>query len=92
MGHWYTEVYVIAGVLSAMRITGFVVGIPGIINSNYNQIYIGGGIAVLSYAIDIADAPYSAQRYNNTHSTSAYLLPEQNLGQTYPLFAYSFTF
>lgn len=92
MGHWYTEDYVVAGVLSAMRITGFVVGIPGIINSNYNQIYIGGGIAVLSYAIDIADAPYSAQRYNNTHSTSAYLAPEQNVGQTYPLFAYSFTF
>ncbi len=92
MGHWYTEDYVIAGVLTAMRITGFVVAVPGIINSNYNQIYVGGGIAVLSYAIDIADAPYSAQRYNNSHATSAYLLPEQNLGQTYPLFAYSFTF
>lgn len=91
MGHWYTEDYVIAGVLSAMRITGFAIGIPGVINSNYNQIYIGSGLAVVSYAIDIADAPYSAQRFNNKQS-SAYLLPEENSGQTIPVFAYSFNF
>ncbi len=90
MGHWYTEDYVIAGVLSAIRITGFAIGIPGVINSNYDQIYVGGGLAVLSYAIDIADAPYSAQRFNNKQS--AYLLPEQTVGQTVPLFAYSFKF
>lgn len=91
MGHWYTEDYVVAGVLSAMRIAGLAIGIPGIINSNYNQIYVGGGIAVLSYAVDIADAPYSARRFNEA-LTSAYFLPEQSAEPTLPLFAYTFKF
>lgn len=90
MGHWYTEDYVIAGVLSAVRIAGLAIGIPGVINSEYNQIYLGGGLAILSYAIDIADAPYSARRFNEKHS--AYLLPQQNPGMTIPLFAYSINF
>lgn len=91
MGHWYTEDYVIAGVLTAIRVAGVAIAVPGILNSNYNQIYVGGGMAVLTYAIDIADASYSAQRFNNKHS-SAYLLPEENVGSTIPIFSYAFKF
>jgi hypothetical protein len=90
MGHWYTEDYVIAGVLTTIRLVGFAIGIPGVINSEYEKIYIGGGMALASYVIDVADAPFSADRYNDKHS--AYLLPDQSTGMTIPMFAYSFKF
>lgn len=93
MGHWYTEDYVIAGVLSAIRIAGLGIGIPGIINSDYNLIYLGGGVALLSYVIDIADAGYSADRYNEDHSPHAMVIPAQSKsGSTIPLLAYSIKF
>ncbi|MEZ4845513.1 MAG: hypothetical protein R2877_00630 [Bdellovibrionota bacterium] len=91
MGHWYTEDYVIAGTLTALRLLGLGIGIPGVVNSNYTQIYVGGGIALVSYVIDVADAPYSAQRFNNKQQ-SAYLLPEDRVTSTIPLFAYNFKF
>lgn len=91
MGHWYTEDYLIAGVLTAIRIGGFAVGIPGIINRDNEKIYIGTGLAVLSYAIDIADAPYSADRYNESHKI-AYLQAEEQQGKSIALFSHSFTF
>ena len=91
MGHWYTEDYVIAGTLTALRLLGLGIGIPGVVNSNYTQIYVGGGIALVSYVIDVADAPYSAQRFNNKQQ-SAYLLPEDRNTSTIPLLAYNFKF
>ncbi|MCC7460310.1 MAG: hypothetical protein IT286_03310 [Proteobacteria bacterium] len=91
IGHWYTEDYVIAGVLSVFRITGLAIGIPGVINSEYEKIYIGAGLSLVSYALDIVDASASADRFNEKHS-SAYLLPEIRTGSTLPLFAYSFKF
>lgn len=91
MGHWYTHDFLIAGIVTAMRIGGGAVGVLGIVNRDNQKIYIGAGIAVVSYAIDIADAPFSADRYNESH-TSAYLLPEEQSGKTYPLFAHTFTF
>lgn len=94
MGHWYTQDYVIAGVLSAIRLIGFGIAIPGVINSDYSLIYLGGGVALLSYVIDVADAGSSADRYNEDHSpkTSMLIPAQQKNGNTIPLFAYSFKF
>lgn len=96
MGHWYTEDYVIAGVLTGIRVGGIAIGLPGIINTDYSLMYLGGGLILLSYVLDIADAPFSADRYNESHSTAMMnsTLPIQlaSNGITYPLFAYSFQF
>lgn len=91
MGHWYTNDFAIAGILTAIRVGGTIIGVIGIINRENEKIFIGAGMDVVSYAIDIADAPFSANRYNESH-TSAYLLPEERSGKTYPLFAHTFTF
>ena len=73
MGHWYTQDYAIAGILTALRVTGIALTGLGIYNYNNNQIFLGGGISLLSYGIDIGDAASSAHRYNKKHSPNAYL-------------------
>ena len=91
MGHWYTQDYVIAGVLTAIRVGGIAIGLAGIINGTSEKIYIGSGMAIISYALDIADAPYSAERYNDQHA-QAFLYPEKTHGKSIPLLAYQFRF
>jgi hypothetical protein len=91
LGHWYTQDYVIAGAITAMRLLGAGIAIPGIINSNYTNIYLGGGIALASYVIDVADAPYSATRFNNKAEEQAFFLSEPQ-GQQLAYVSYTFTF
>lgn len=64
MGHWYTRDYVVAGLLSALRIGGLAFGIPALINQNNPAAFAGGLLVAFSYAADVIDAPFSANRYN----------------------------
>lgn len=64
MGHWYTEDYVFAGILTGVRVGGLAVGIPGIVKRNTPMIVSGALIAFFSYIADALDAPFSARRYN----------------------------
>ena len=64
MGHWYAEDYVLAGVLTGVRVAGIAVGVPGIIKNNTALIVAGAVIAGASYIIDVADAPFAVDRYN----------------------------
>ncbi len=65
IGEWYSHDYTIGGVLTALRLGGLGLGIPGIINENYVLLTIGAALFGFSYIYDIVDAPYAVQRYND---------------------------
>lgn len=64
IGHWYAEEYVLAGILTGVRVGGLALGIPGIIKNNSAMIIVGAILAGASYLIDIADAPFAVNRFN----------------------------
>src|SRR5262249_33095754 len=64
IGHWYTYDYTIAGILTGLRLAGFAAGIPGIVNDDTALIWMGSIMVGFSYLFDVADAPFSVQRYN----------------------------
>jgi hypothetical protein len=65
IAHWYTRDYPTAGLLTGLRVGGLAVGIPAIINRKNSLIWIGGILAGLSYIIDVVDAPFTVERYND---------------------------
>ena len=65
MGHWYAEEYLVAGILSVLRVAGLAVGIPGIMEQNNNMILTGSLLAGFSYLADIGNVPFAIERYND---------------------------
>ena len=92
MGHWYTEDYIVAGFLTAIRVAGIAVGSIGIAQRNNSDIFLGVGLAVLSWGIDIGDAPFSANRYNEAHQHSQQMIQPVDQGMTVPIFSYAARF
>ena len=64
MGHWYAEDYLIAGVLTGLRVIGIAVGVPGIAKGSGTMIATGGIIYGFSYLADVFDTPFAVRRYN----------------------------
>ncbi|MCB0309036.1 MAG: hypothetical protein KDD48_06660 [Bdellovibrionales bacterium] len=64
IAHWYTGERLIAGILTALRVTGLSIGLYGLVQRESTPTIIGGVIAGFSYMGDIADAPFSVDRYN----------------------------
>ncbi len=64
LGHWYAADYVIGGILTGIRVAGLSIGIPGLINRNRTLIIAGALLTGFSYLVDVVDAPFAVQRYN----------------------------
>jgi hypothetical protein len=77
LGHWYTRDYLWAGVLTGVRVGGLAIGIPGIVNEDTGLIILGSLLFGVSYLIDVVDAPFSVDRYNEA-------LEEGTVSSRYP--------
>ncbi len=64
LGHWYSEDYILAGILTGVRAGGLAVGIPGVIQRNTPMTIAGAVVVGFSYLVDVIDAPFSVRRYN----------------------------
>ncbi|HLG19810.1 MAG TPA: hypothetical protein VI895_08365 [Bdellovibrionota bacterium] len=64
MGHWYTEEYVTAGVLTGIRVGSIALGIPMIVQRNTPGIIVASVIYGFTYLYDAIDTPFAVQRYN----------------------------
>jgi hypothetical protein len=71
IAHWYTRDYALAGILTGVRAGGLAVGIPGIVQGNSTMIVAGAIIAGFTYLLDIIDAPFTVQRYNEDLETGS---------------------
>lgn len=64
MGHWYAKDYVLAGILSAVRISGIAIGVSAYQNSDQSIFNLAILLTAFSYIADVADTPFAVQRYN----------------------------
>lgn len=64
IAHWYTKDYMIAGILTALRIGGLGIGLSGLLQYQNTPTLIGGIVTGFSYVADVADAPFTVDRYN----------------------------
>jgi hypothetical protein len=92
IAHWYTRDYTLAGVLTGARVGGLAIGIPGIIRNNPTMIIAGAIVAGFTYLVDVADAPFTVQRYNDDLETKA-KAESRSESEVFPLgFSVSFNF
>ncbi|MCI5072146.1 hypothetical protein MRY82_04280 [bacterium] len=65
MGHWYTEDYIPAGIFTGLRVAGIGLFVKGYYDDSRSTQVTGFLIGLFSYIADIADAPFSVERYND---------------------------
>lgn len=65
MGHWYTKDYIPAGIFTGLRVIGIGMFTKGYYDNSRSTQVTGFLIGLFSYIADIADAPFSVERYND---------------------------
>jgi hypothetical protein len=69
MGHWYAKDYLVAGVLTGLRVVALGLGIPSIVEQQEIMLIVASILYGFTYFADVADAPFAVRRYNEALET-----------------------
>ncbi|HMQ10275.1 MAG TPA: hypothetical protein PKC21_05435 [Oligoflexia bacterium] len=93
MGHWYTEDYIPAGIFAGLRVVGIGLFTKGYYDNSRSTQVTGFLIGLFSYIADIADAPFSVERYNDrVDKEMQNQVLNFNQSQDYPTHNFVFSF